>query len=1042
MRSSSRLPAFSLRRPVTVMMTFLALAAVGLLAMQRIPLEMMPRGFTTSYLGIWVSYPNATAEEAAEQIAIPFEEILRTVQSIENIETHSSENGVWIWLEFDKQADMDVAYNQVRDRIDRLEPDLPEEVRRIRLRRMGMEDEEIVWMAINYPPETENLYFLVENYIRPAFEQIDGVAGVEVHGADEKQVLIDLDMKRLSAHGVGIPALVRQLQSDNLQFSSGWTREGDRRLQVRSLGLYRDIEQIADIGINNTPFRLRDVAQVRYAEPRVNWHHRVNGRQGMAIGITKEALANTVEISQGVQQTIAERLRTQPALAGFEWNILFDQGQIIRSSLTNLQQTALWGGMFAFLILLFFLRRVRMTLVITLAIPFAAFMAVSVIYFIGWSMNIITMMGLMISIGMVVDCAIVVMESIFVRRQEGHDPAAAAVSGAGDVGMAVVMSTLTTIVVFAPIVFLGTEPEVGFFLKRIGVPIIVALIASLLAAMLFIPLLSVKMGQTRHVPEQRLLTFLRDRILSLLRAVLKHRVLAVLALAAIFATIAIPLEKVKPSDQEGNINDFQLRVMMPAFYTIEDANRVISRAEEVLEANRERFRIKAVSTRYSSSRGRLHVFLQDPPQYQWYQYLLQQIRLKWLGLSPSHPDRAQVMEELREQLPEYAGVEYIYGWHRGGGRDAAVNVRLEGPETRLLHEYAQEVKRRLEQIPAVTSTELSLDSGKDEIQIEVNRRLVEEVGLTPQQVALTVTMALRGREVGRLQLGEREIPIQVRIQESDRRYLDQLRNLPLVTATGERLPLGTLAEFNVEKGLGTIHRHNGSTSIAVRCYTAAEDLFQLREQIGTVMAGVHLPLGYDWALGSRFNRLEAIVGSRNEVMVLSIVLVYILMGVLFESFLLPLSILFAVPFAFFGAWWTLFITGGNMDIMAGIGIIILIGVVVNNAIVLIDRVVQLRHDGRDRLTALVEASRNRFRPVVMTAFTTIFGLVPMAMGNSSLVGIPYAPMGRAMIGGLLVATLFTLVVVPLIYTILDDLRLLTAAIVARVRNRGGRSSEA
>jgi hydrophobic/amphiphilic exporter-1 (mainly G- bacteria), HAE1 family len=1033
MRNSGFLPAFSLRRPVTVMMTFLALAAIGLLAMQRISLEMMPQGFTTSYLGIWVSYPNATAEEVSEQIAIPFEEILRTVQGIENIETNSSENGVWIWLEFDKNADMDVCYNQVRDRIDRIEPELPDDVQRVRLRRMGMEDEEIVWMAVNYPPATENLYFLAENYIRPAFEQIDGVAGIEIHGADEKQILIDLDLKRISAHGIDISALITQLQNDNIQFSSGRTMEGDRRLQVRSLGLYQSVDEIANIVIHDTPFRLRDLAHVKYGRPDVVWHHRVNGSQGMSIGIMKEGLANAVDVSDQVLLTIEQRLKTQPELSEFKWSILFDQGQIIKGSLANVTQTALWGGLFAFMILLLFLRRLRMTVIITLAIPFAAFMAIAVMYFIGWSLNIITMMGLMISIGMVVDCAIVVMESIFVRRQEGLDPPAAAVSGAGDVGMAVVMSTLTTVVVFAPIIFLGTEPEVGFFLKRIGVPIIVALVASLFASMLFIPLLSVKMGHTRQVKEQRLLSFLRARTILLLKLVLRHRVLSLLIITAFYATIIIPMKAVQPSDAEGNINDFNLRILMPSFYTIDDANLVFGNAEAVLEANRERFRIKAVSTRYSNSRGRLHVFLQDPPRYQWYQYFWQQVRQKWLQLPPPFPERAQVMEELKEQLPEYAGVEYIYGWNRGGGRDAAVNVRLEGPETRLLHEYAQEVKRRLETIPSVTSTELSLDSGKDEIQIEVNRRLVEQVGLSPQQIAGTVTMALRGREVGRLQLGEREIPIRVRIQESDRRYLDQLRNLPLITASGEKLPLGTLAEFTVEKGLGTIHRSNGNTSIAVRCFTAEDDLFSLRRQIQPVMEGVHLPLGYNWALGNRFDRLEQIVGSRNEVIVLSIVLVYILMGVLFESFLLPLVVMFSIPFAFFGAWWALYITGGQMDIMAGIGIIILIGVVVNNAIVLIDRVVQLRHDGRDRMAALLEASHNRFRPVMMTAFTTIFGLVPMAMGNSSLIGIPYAPMGRAMIGGLLVATLFTLVVVPLVYTILDDIRLLTASIVNRVR---------
>jgi HAE1 family hydrophobic/amphiphilic exporter-1 len=364
--------------------------------------------------------------------------------------------------------------------------------------------------------------------------------------------------------------LLRRLRSDNFQLTNGYLQDGGRRLQLRSTALWNSVEEVASLPVNGEGLQLKDVADVRLAVPTVNWHQRVDGRQGLSIGVRKEALANTVELSEKLRATIDRRLLTQPELADFQFKILFDQGKIIRESLTNLRRTALWGGLFALIIIYLFLRRLSLTLLITLSIPFAVFMALAVLYFLDWSLNIVTMMGLMISVGMVVDCAIVVVESIFVYRQEGSGAREAALHGASEVGLAVTMSTLTTIVVFAPIIFLGTDPMVGFWLKRIGVPVMVSLLASLLASLLFIPLLTVRFAGGKSMHQSRRISSLGEIAARTLRWVLKHRTASLLGVGILLATISFPLHRVPQSDSQGNINDFNLRVRLPAFYTLED----------------------------------------------------------------------------------------------------------------------------------------------------------------------------------------------------------------------------------------------------------------------------------------------------------------------------------------------------------------------------------------------------------------------------------------------------------------------------------------
>jgi HAE1 family hydrophobic/amphiphilic exporter-1 len=1024
LKKSSLLPKFAIERPVTISVSLLAILVIGFIAFQQIPIELLPTGFRAPYLGVWIPYRNANPKEIEEQIARPVETEVRTINGVKQVRSFSHTDGCWIGMEFVQGIDMDFAYDQLRDRMERVRPILPDDLDRYYLRKFGRDDEPVIVLSISIPQSIDDPYYLVEHYIKRPIERIDGVANIEVWGAFEKVIQILVNQDKIDAYGVNLFETIQGLRQDNFAISSGWVSEGGKKFLVRSLGRFRDLEDIRNIPLNKTGLTIGHIAQVTYDVPERNWNQRVNRQPSIKLGIFKESLANTVELSHQLKDIVQKEIAQLPLLKDADINMLFVQGDLIEESINNLIDTALWGGLFALLVIFFFLRRIRMTLIMTLAIPLSILISLTMTYFIGWTLNTVTMMGLMVSVGMVVDNAIVVLENIYRKRNEGLKPKEASLIGASEVSLAVTMATLTTIVVFLPLLLI--DDAFFFYLRRVGIPVIFALLASLFVALILIPLTTTRMISDKPVPEIPVVVWNKNLYRRVLSFVLNRRLDAMIVLIVIiFITFKVLVPRVPSSDvSPSKISDLTLRFDLPSNYVVEETDAFFKEVEDTLFKYAQKYRIKAVDTGFRKTYGRMRVFLEPSARDQWYDNIYRSLR-SLVGI-PLEKDLTseEILADLKPRLPMRPGIRFRTSWRGSAQEDeGSVSILLYGDDTGKLEQLADEAARRMRLIEGVISVETDQELGGDEIKVVMNRNIAQRNGINPDQVAYTIMYAVRGIMLPRFYASDKEIEMRIQLQEEDRENLSQLKNITFINRNGKPVPLSSLARFNLEKGFGQITRTDGKTYLEVKAKTPAENLQKLSRQIDNIMRGFQLPYGYSWEKGARFWRMREQDTSFKNAMIIAVIFVFLLMGVLFESFVLPLSVLVAIPLSLFGAYLALFLTGTSQDLMAGIGMIILIGVVVNNAIVLIDMINRRRKEGADRRTAILDAGALRFRPIMMTSFTTIGGLLPMALGNAALIGAPYAPMGITIIGGLFTSTALTLLAVPVLYTLFDDLSL-------------------
>ena len=1027
----SWLPRLSVERPVSVIMIVIATLVVGYVAYSRIPLALFPSGMDGDRLHIRVNYADASPEEAEEKITRPLEEAIATVPRVAKVRSGAYRGGARAEVEFQPRTDMSEAYATLRDRMDRLMPDLPDDVERIRVRKWDQDDWPVMWMGAYLEGDFVDPYQVLDVHVRPELQRVEGVGTVEVWGEAGKQVRIELDQARLKGHGIQPYQIGSQLASQNFTIPGGYVMEGGRKIYVRSMGRFESIDEIRNLIIDaEHNLRLRDIADVDLRPPKKDWFNRIDGRPSLGIEVKMTSSGNLVQISRGVRAKL-EELKRRPHLEGIDFEVFWDQGEHVVEMANNLKSTGLWGGMFAAMVLFFFLRAVRMTLIITLAIPMSMLVTIATIYFLGWTLNLITMMGLMLSLGLVVDNAIVIVENIYRRREEGASPREASIQGAGEVGLAVTMATLTTVVVFLPLILMSDEEEFSFIMMRLGGPVIVGLLASLVIALAVIPLAAMYLGTPRKGTEPWAIQRMRGGYTRVLKWVLSHRLDTTLVVLLAMASIQIPINEMQRTDEgRNNRKDIWLAFDMPSGQTLEAADRFISSVEDTLMNHKERYNIKVLETSSRNSFGRIHIILNEEKNAAWYSVAWDDL-LKSLDLRESpHLSYKDALDDMKERILTPPGISLRVNW-RSGGDDAAVSINLYGEDTGTLIELSREVERRLDTIPGLLSVQTDMDRGSTELQVELNREQIRRYGVDPRAISGNIAYALRGQELTKFRTNDgREVGVFFQLREVDRQSVLQLRNLTFPTATGQEVPLESLATLNVERALGGIRREDRQTILTVTATATKDDANELFEQIDQAMAGFEMPRAYRWDKGARYVRIERQDATQMFALVLSVTFVFLLMGVLFESFVLPLSVIIAIPFSFLGVYWTLYLTNTPFDMLSGIGSVILVGVVVNNAIVLIDMANRLRADGMGRFDALVGAGMHRFRPILMTTFTTVVGLLPMAVGNARMIGMPYAPLGRTMMGGLLASTILTLVIVPLFYTFFDDLRTLFQRLLA------------
>ncbi len=1013
----SVLPRFALGRPVTVSMILVAVLVMGVLSWQRIPVQLMPGGYDFPYLWVWMPYHDSTPRETERQIVQPVEDAIETLPGVRRLEARAGRNYARFEIELDQDVDMDEAWSGLTERLERARLELPDDFDKYYIYKYNPSDSPIVWAAITYPSTAEDPAFLIETRLLRALERVQGVARAEFNGAHRARVYIDFNREAIERHGVSLYQVMQKLGGDNFTMPSGKVDEDGRVVLLRSIATFESEEEVAQLPIG-AGLVLSDIAEVIHARPASGTIHRVNGDPAGSIDIYKESGANTMAVCARIHEALTA-LHADPDLEGYGALPFFDQGKIIQESVDNLRDTALQGGVLAVLVLLFFLRRFRVTMLIAASIPLSLLMTVVVQYAVGESINLIAMMGMTLSVGMTVDNSVVVVESIYRHRELGAAPRDAAIDGTSEVALAILAATLTTVVVFLPIILMSDDAQFSFFMGRLGLPVCYALGSSLLVALVFVPLATLLTDEPAK--PAGLVTWVTESYVRLLGGVLRNRSTSFAVAALLVVSMAWPMQHLDKSDSSNDgIIDFVVNVQFPGSFSTRQIDEVLKRYEKRFEKKRASWRIRALRVRrWGTSRRAYLMAFMEPRE-------------------SGDITRKEIEEAIPDLLAtvEEPGVEAGLGWRSSGREDKALPLTLRGDDSDVLVELGTEVVRRLREVPGILGVDANLDEeGMDELRVEIDRERAARYGVSPDVLARTVSFAFRGSQLQPAHIDGREVPMQAGFRLEDRADIRSLQNFGIWSPLGGEVALGTVASLRYAKGHDTIRREDRKTSLGIKVTLEGEDLSEGYDLIRKGLSGLKLPRGYSWTPGRRWDELQQQDRARRFALLTSVAFVFLLMGMLFESFWTPLAVLFTVPFAFVGVYWMLYATGTTFEVMAGIGLVVLVGIVVNNAIVLLDRVQQYRFDGMAREEALLQAGRDRLRPILMTAATTIVGLLPMALGKSGIVGTPYYPLGRAVIGGLLASTVLSLLLVPLFYTYLDDLRHALAAAVRPPRKK-------
>lgn len=1026
------LPSFSLRHPITVVMVLVSVAVAGTIAWYRMPLKFLP-DMDLPYVGCFVPYTGASPSQVEKEIAIPAEGEFRTIPNLKRIYTYSSNAGCRINMQFESGTAMATASAEVRDRVERLKLVLPQEVDRIFIYRHSSNSIPVMAFGLFKEGNEEEFIHLVRTIGEPRLSRVDGVAEVQIFASKpEPEVLIEFDQDKLRTHNVPLYQVITNLQMANLNLSVGELLDGETKCLVRVVDEFTRPESLADIIVSSSGLRLRDVAKVGFRSREMEGHYDIDGKGGAFIIVRKESEANTVETCQALKEEM-ERLKEDPVFAGSQDFVFFDQSEMVLSALNGLIDAGRGGGMLAILVLYLFLLRLRPTLVVALAIPVSLLAALAVMFFWGMSLNVVTMVSLIVAVGMLVDDAIVVIENIYRHIQLGRDHVESAERGTNEVGIAITASTITTVVVFIP-VFYMQRGEMSEYMKEFAVPITAALFASLFVAFTLIPLAVGHMRErkTRHlfVSQEEAssglvgkrgfferafavhpLTHVINAYGACLNFVLHRRLASMLVIILIMAaTVAIPYRKVGIQNMPTlDMRQVNVDVKLDQNFDMAMAADLFDVIGKAIDKQREELGIKNVFRMFTRAGGKfeIHLIEADEAGFAGLKYGTQDV----LGIISERLPKAVPGAELTVCLPETG---------EGGDSEKSINLRMRGDDTLLLTQYAERFKTLLETLENVSDVRVDTERAKQEVQLRVDEALAQSAGISPMVIARTVDIALRGARLPYMKQAGREFPVWAQFQEEDRKRRDNLENVAVVGSQGALVPLNQLVTFDKAKSPMEIRRVDAKSVVQITARVGGKDMVKIQKDIQALINNFELPSGYSVHLGEQFEEIAANLANFAATLLLAIILIYIVMATLFESLLLPLSILVSVPLAFIGVYWGLFFMETSLDTVGLIGCILMVGVVVKNGIVIVDHINLLRNEGLDRLAAAVQAGKDRFRPVMMTALTTILGVAPLAMESQSGSTISFVSLGRAFISGLSAGTLLTLVVVPLLYSVIED----------------------
>ncbi|MCB9655978.1 MAG: efflux RND transporter permease subunit [Deltaproteobacteria bacterium] len=999
------LPSLAVRRPITTLMLIVSLTVLGAVALFRLPLAFMP-DIVEPQIFIRVPYPEASPDQVERMVARPVEDALGTVRGLENMWSYVDQEGCVVGLQLTWTTDMRLARVEVWERLDRIRAELPDDIGDITVAptwNAREADSPILEGRLSSPQNLSESYDLLERKIVRPLQRIPGVAQVRLDGVQPQQVRINLRPTDLKHHGIDVRDVARVLASSNFDRAIGRISDGEHRYSIRVVATLASIEQIQALPIRGDGLRLSDVADVRYEEPPLEYGRHLDGNFAIGISVSQEANANTLEVTEALDARIKSMGEDQE-LQGINFLVWFSQGKEIRKTLQDLAWTGIFGAILASLILFGFLRRFGSTLVSVLCIPFSLLVTCGMVWVQGKSLNTLTLLGLIVGVGMLVDNAVVVMENIFRHAEAGENRRVASLLGANEVSVAVTAATLTSVIVFLPLVF-SDPSKFNLILKELAVTVCITLLASLFISQTLILLATSWFIRRTPSPRGRLMRWLERRYVRLLDVNLRHRWLTPLVATLIFASAAYPYSKVDQNFDTGDAEMFaQIGMTFSEPLSLKRKEEIIKQVEAHLEPMREALRARSIYAFWADEFSLIRVYLKEG--------------------EANEETLAQVRRHLRENLPEIPGVklevsEQGYNWRPDAGKKVA--FQLVGDDSETLAELAEEARARLEQIDGLADAFSSAQQGNQELHVQLDRALLSRYGIAAQMSAEVVALTYRGRRLPhyRTESGERQM--WMLLDDKDVQTQEQLRDLKLRTEHGEVVPLAALASFEQKRGPQRIQRDQRLTSVWVgaRYQTGTKDEYMA--QVELAMSTMKFPYGYSWTFGRWQKEREEKSREFLVNLLLALLLIFGVMAGLFESILQAIALMVALPFALSGAIWSLYLFGADFDQPAAVGLLLLIGVVVNNGIVMVEHINSYRRKGLPRREAMLRGGQERLRPILMTASTTLLGLLPMVIQKPSLGGVYYYSIALVIMGGLVVSTFLTCIMLPTTISVIEDI---------------------
>jgi CzcA family heavy metal efflux pump len=1034
------LAEFAVKKKYTTIAAVFAVILLGIGALLTLNIQLNP-DVDPVVVSIQTSYQGVSASDVAEQVNETLEEELGTIEGVDNISSDAMEGVSMISVEFDYDKDIDTAAVDVQNVINKVRNELPEDIDEPKVQKFSTSDRPVLTLAVSGPRNDIDLRTLADNQLKNRLQMVSGVANIDVYGGKKREIQVNIDREKLNAYGIPVGRIVERLDAENVNFPGGRITRDESEYLIRTVGEYQNLESIRNLIISSTDYGdiyLKDLAEVEDTHAEIRSKFRVDGKETTAINILKQQDANTVEVVNNVRTEIENLEREFPDL---EFNITDDQSDLVRLVINNMASTLFIGIILTIIVIYLFLESWRSTLAVSISIPTTFVFTLALLKAFGLSLNTVTMTGLILSIGMLVDNSIVVIENVTRHFEElNKSPLKAAVEGTNEMILAVIAGTTTSMIVLTPVMFIGGFVQQMF--RPLSMTLLFAWTGSVISSFTIVPLiLALVLKREDSIESKSKISLLaklsamlkkfgdyftkmlnksRDYYLNLLEKALANRAIVVL-IGVVLLVITISLLPLIGSEMTPVMDSGQsyISIETEAGSSLEKTEEISKQVEEIVEkvpeliiySNQLGFEPGSGTQATTGANG------------------VQQSFMSLIYKDRNSRERSiwEIQEDLRNQIAAIPGIK-AYVVEEAGSTSisttqAPLVVRVSGKDQKILYSIAEDLAARVDAVPGATNINLRWSIDSPEYHIKVNRSRAAEIGLSTKEVSQQISASVKGIETKEDYnlSGQKDAAILVKYKDEQMLSQGMLENMVVVTPAGENVLLRDIAEINVAEGPNLVSREDMQYKLDILGFSKDRPLSKINQDINKILEEYPLPSGYNAEVTGEQDNMTDALGRLAVSLVFAIAFIYLLLVSQFKSLLHPITIMVSLPLELVGVAAALLLTNTYLSMPAMMGLILLSGIAVNDAIHLIDFVIEAEKEGKETNNAILEGARLRFRPILMTTFSTLAGMTPLALELA--VGTEqYSPLAKVVMGGLFSSTMLLLIFVPVVYSLFEDLK--------------------